>query len=71
MGVYSRILRSPNVAALLAATTLGGLPFGINGLAVVDGEGWSAAVAIGVAGAAVGALLGFARRGAMLPALAR
>jgi hypothetical protein len=34
-------------------------------------EGWSAAVAIGVAGAAVGALLGFARRGTMLPALAR
>ena len=35
MSVYLRILRSPNVAVLLAATTLGRLPFGINGLAVL------------------------------------
>ena len=35
MAVYARILRAPNVAVLIAATTIGRLPFAINGLAVV------------------------------------
>jgi MFS family permease len=35
MAVYARILRAPHVAVLLAATTIGRLPFAINGLAVV------------------------------------
>jgi MFS family permease len=35
MGVYARILRTPNIALLIAATTIGRLPFAINGLAIV------------------------------------
>lgn len=35
MAVYGRILRSPNIAILIVATTLGRLPFGINGLAIL------------------------------------
>ena len=35
MAAYSRLLRLPHVAVLLAATTIARLPFGINGLAVV------------------------------------
>jgi predicted MFS family arabinose efflux permease len=35
MGVYARILRTPNIAVLIAATTIGRLPFAINGLAIV------------------------------------
>jgi predicted MFS family arabinose efflux permease len=35
MAVYARILRSPRIAVLIAATTLGRLPFAINGLAIV------------------------------------
>ena len=52
------------VTSLVAGLAAGNAVAG----AVVDGEGWAAAVAIGVAGATVGALLGFARRGVMLPA---
>ena len=35
MAVYARILRSPSIAVLIVATTIGRLPFAINGLAVV------------------------------------
>jgi MFS family permease len=35
MGVYLRILRTPSIAALVAATVILRLPFAINGLAVV------------------------------------
>ena len=35
MAVYARILRAPHVALLIAATTIGRLPFAINGLAVL------------------------------------
>jgi MFS family permease len=35
MSVYWRILRAPSIAVLLTATTIGRLPFAINGLAVV------------------------------------
>jgi MFS family permease len=35
MALYARILRAPHVAVLLAATTIGRLPFAINGLAVI------------------------------------
>lgn len=35
MSAYARLLRVPNVFVLLAATTLGRLPFAINGLAVL------------------------------------
>ncbi len=35
MAVYARILRTPGIAVLIVATTIGRLPFAINGLAVV------------------------------------
>ena len=35
MGLYARILRAPSVAVLIAAVTIGRLPFAINGLAIV------------------------------------
>jgi MFS family permease len=35
MRVYARILRTPSIAVLIAATTIGRLPFAINGLAIV------------------------------------
>ena len=35
MAVYARILRSPSIAVLIVATTIGRLPFAINGLAIV------------------------------------
>ena len=35
MGLYARILRAPSVAVLIAAVTVGRLPFAINGLAIV------------------------------------
>jgi MFS family permease len=35
VGLYLRILRRPQIAILLLATTLGRLPFGINGLAIL------------------------------------
>ena len=35
MGVYARILRSPGVAPIVAATVIGRLPIGISGLAIL------------------------------------
>ena len=35
MGVYARILRTPGVAAIVAATVVGRLPIGISGLAIL------------------------------------
>ena len=55
------------VTSLVAGLAAGNAVAG----AVVDGEGWSFAVAIGVAGALIGALLGFASRGTMLAASPR
>ena len=68
MARYSRILRTPGIAALLGAATLTRLPFAINGLAMLlyvrERSG-----SFGLAGAAVGALaLG---AGALAPFAAR
>src|SRR5215204_980902 len=35
MGVYARILRTPGVMAIVAATVVGRLPIGISGLAIL------------------------------------
>lgn len=55
MAVYGRILRSPGIALLITATTIGRLPFAINGLAIVLFLG-EATGSFAIAGVTTGAL---------------
>jgi MFS family permease len=62
VSAYGRLLRVPHVAVLLAATTLGRLPFAINGLAVIlyirDVTGSFATAGLVTGGLALGTALG-------------
>jgi MFS family permease len=70
MGVYARILRTPGVAAIVAATIVGRLPIGISGLAIllyVQQVSGSFAAAGACAGAlALGSALGAPFQGRLI-----
>ena len=70
MGVYARILRTPGIAAIVAATVVGRLPIGISGLAIllyVQEVSGSFAAAGACAGAlALGSALGAPFQGRLI-----